>query len=311
MTIHFGTSLEYQSKKLSPLDTVTHANQTVFAGYGGFSTTIFGIFSGRRVLHLVRLLQCRIWICGLLSIVMDELTTQTDEEIVVCTVIVVVAIYNCLMHEVLSIALRCNRLCSRSFTLEFHEKRTRLRSLVYSNDNNCYNLLCMYRNTFDRLCSMLDEIGGLKPTKHMLVDEQVAMCLNILAHHAKNRVIQWNFGRSGATISKYFYVVLKAIIRLNRVLYKTPTPIPEDSTDQRWKWFKMCAPKMRSSFMFCLAGRVLFGHVASKYPKSDITWLTQGQSEEWIHKLITLTADPQSTIGPQKKTQHWWQSLFL
>ncbi|KAF7807194.1 hypothetical protein G2W53_039355 [Senna tora] len=118
---------------------------------------------------------------------MDELARQTDEEILVCMVIAVVALYNFLMHEALRIGLRRNRLRGRSFTLEFHEKRTRLRSLVYSNDSSCYNVLRMYRNTFDRLCFMLDEIGGLKPTKHMLVDEQVAMCLNILAHHAKNK----------------------------------------------------------------------------------------------------------------------------
>ncbi|KAF7839384.1 protein ALP1-like [Senna tora] len=90
------------------------------------------------------------------------------------------------MHEALSIALRRNRL-RMSFTLEFHEKRTRLRSLVYSNDSNCYNVLRIYRNTFDRLCSMLDEIGVLKPTKHMLVDEQVAMCA-LDGTHVKIRV---------------------------------------------------------------------------------------------------------------------------
>ncbi|KAF7812299.1 protein ALP1-like [Senna tora] len=129
--------------------------------------------------------------------VTDELARQTDEEIVVRTVIVVVALYNILMHETLRIGLRRNRLRGRSFTLEFHEKKTRLRSLVYSNESSCYNVLRMYRNTFDRLCSMLDEIGVLKPTKHMLVDEQVTTCLNILAHHTKNRVIPWNFGRTG------------------------------------------------------------------------------------------------------------------
>ncbi|KAF7807192.1 protein ALP1-like [Senna tora] len=89
---------------------------------------------------------------------MDEVTTQTIVEIVVCTVTLVVAIHNCLMHEALSIGLRRNRLCSRSFTLDFHNKPSRLRNLVYSNDGNCYNVLRMYRNTFDRLYSMLDEI---------------------------------------------------------------------------------------------------------------------------------------------------------
>ncbi|KAF7841636.1 protein ALP1-like [Senna tora] len=177
---------------------------------------------------------------ALLCTVMDEVTTQNIGEIIVCMVTLMVAIHNCLMREALSIGLRRNRLPSRSYNLDFHNKRAHLRNLVYSNDNNCYNVLRMYRATFDRLCSMLDEIGGLKSTKHMLVDEQVAMCLNVLAHHAKNRVIQWNFGRSGSTISKYFNAVLKAIIQLHRVLYKTPNPVPEDSTDPRWKLFKNC-----------------------------------------------------------------------
>ncbi|KAF7821896.1 protein ALP1-like [Senna tora] len=126
--------------------------------------------------------------------VMDEVTTQTIAEIIVCTVTLMVAIHNCFMRDTLSIGLRRNRLPSRSFTLDFHNKRSHLRNLVYSNDNSCYNVLRMYKATFDHLCSMLDEIGGLKPTKHMLVDDQVAMCWNILAYHAKNRVIQWNFG---------------------------------------------------------------------------------------------------------------------
>ncbi|KAF7842198.1 myb/SANT-like domain, Harbinger transposase-derived nuclease domain protein [Senna tora] len=41
----------------------------------------------------------------------------------------------------------------------------------------------MNRATFDRLCAMLDNIGGLRPTRNMLVDEQVAIFLHILSHH--------------------------------------------------------------------------------------------------------------------------------
>ena len=32
----------------------------------------------------------------------------------------------------------------------------------------------MNRFTFDKLCSMLDTLGGLKPTKNMLIDKRVA-----------------------------------------------------------------------------------------------------------------------------------------
>ncbi|KAF7835688.1 protein ALP1-like [Senna tora] len=208
--------------------------------------------------------------------VMDEVTTETIGEIIVCMVTLMVALHNCLMHEALTIGVHRNRLPSRSYTLDFHEKRAHLRNLVYSNDSNCYNVLRMYRATFDRLCSMLDEIGGLKPTKHMLVDEQVAMCLNVLAHHAKNRIIQWNFGRSGSTISKYFKAVLKAIIRLHRVLYKTPNPVPEDSTDPRWKWFK--------NFLGALDGT----HKRIRVHKDDQTRFRNRKGDLTINDLLEI-----------------------
>lgn len=97
---------------------------------------------------------------------------------------------------------------------------------------------------------MLDSIGGLKPTKHMLVDEQVAMFLHILAHHVKNRVIQFEFGRSGETISRYFNFVLNAMMRLEGELFKTPEPIPNDSTDERWRWFKVNLYNISAMYTF-------------------------------------------------------------
>ncbi|KAF7822206.1 protein ALP1-like [Senna tora] len=212
---------------------------------------------------------------------MDEVTTETIGEIIVCMVSLMVSLHNCLMHEALTIGVHRNRLPSRSYTLDFHEKRAHFRNLVYSNDSNCYNVLRMYRATFDRLCSMLDEIGGLKPTKHMLVDEQVAMCLNVLAHHAKNRVIQWNFGRSGSTISKYFKAVLKAIIRLHRVLYKTPNPVPEDSTDPRWKWFKNCLGTLDGT------------HIRIRVHKDDQTRFRNRKCDLTINVLDVCSQDAQ------------------
>jgi hypothetical protein len=40
---------------------------------------------------------------------------------------------------------------------------------------------------------MFEARGGLKATKYMLVDEQVAMFLYILAHNVKNRIIKRQF----------------------------------------------------------------------------------------------------------------------
>ncbi|KAK4269919.1 hypothetical protein QN277_023015 [Acacia crassicarpa] len=135
---------------------------------------------------------------------------------------------------------RPRHLPDRTFRLDFHTKRANLRAMIYSSDTTCFNQIRMYRATFDKLCHMLDTIGGLRATRHMLVDEQVAMFLHILAHHVKNRVIQFEFGRSGETISRYFKLVLNATIRLQSLLLKKPEAIPEDSNDHRWKWFKGC-----------------------------------------------------------------------
>lgn len=47
---------------------------------------------------------------------------------------------------------------------------------------------------------MLGKVGGLKSTKHVNINEQVAMTLHILAHHLKNNVINFDFGYSGEIV---------------------------------------------------------------------------------------------------------------
>jgi hypothetical protein len=86
---------------------------------------------------------------------------------------------------------------------------------------------------------MLKARGRLKATKHMLVDEQVAMFLYILAHHVKNRIVKRQFRRSGETISRHFKSVLHAVIRLHAEFIEKLEPVPETSTYEKWKWFKV------------------------------------------------------------------------
>ncbi|KAF5947136.1 hypothetical protein HYC85_017364 [Camellia sinensis] len=67
----------------------------------------------------------------------------------------------------------------------------------------------------------------------------VAMFLTVLGHHHKNRNVKFNFMRSGQTVSKYFNDVLKAVLRLQGVLLKTPEPITAGCRDDRWRWFQV------------------------------------------------------------------------
>ncbi|XP_061367914.1 uncharacterized protein LOC133310936 [Gastrolobium bilobum] len=66
------------------------------------------------------------------------------------------------------------------------------------------------------------------------------MFLHILAHDVKNRIIKRQFMRSGETISRQFKKVLHAVLRCHTVLLKRPEPVPDNSTDLKWKWFKNC-----------------------------------------------------------------------
>lgn len=114
-----------------------------------------------------------------------------------------------------------------------------LRRLIYGSDLACVENLRMDRYTFNKLCSMLRTTGKLKDSKNMSVDEMVAMFLHILAHHEKNRVIKFRFLRSGETISRCFNEVLNGVLRLSGNLLKSPEPVLDNSTDDRWKWFKV------------------------------------------------------------------------
>ncbi|PPD93831.1 hypothetical protein GOBAR_DD09137 [Gossypium barbadense] len=138
-----------------------------------------------------------------------------------------------------SLSLHTYRPRIRSYTLDFYAKRDYVKRLVYASDETCIEQVRMNRTAFLKLCEMLESIGGLKSSRNMLVDEQVAMFLHIISHHLKNRVIKHHFRRSGETVSKAFHSVLNAVIRLQEVLFKKPEPITTDSSDTRWKWFKV------------------------------------------------------------------------
>ena len=114
-----------------------------------------------------------------------------------------------------------------------------LHRYVYESDTMSISQIRMTRTCFTKLCNMLETLGGLKASRNMDIDEQVAIFLHIIAHNVKNRVMICRFYRSGETISRYFSRVCNAVIILHSHLLKKPEPVPEDSNDQKWKWFKV------------------------------------------------------------------------
>ena len=125
-----------------------------------------------------------------------------------------------------------------------YETRHRIRQLAYFRMIHGSDLVCrqntrMNHRCFTIMCHLLKTIARLTSTEVVDVEEMVAMFLHILAHDVKNRVIQREFMRSSETISRHFNMVLLAVIRLHEELLKKPQPVPNECTDQRWRWFEV------------------------------------------------------------------------
>ncbi|GMP62697.1 hypothetical protein CsSME_00024696 [Camellia sinensis var. sinensis] len=129
-----------------------------------------------------------------------------------------------------------------------------LNRLVRDNDIDCYEQLRMNRHTFLWLCGLI-RTKSVSDSKYVVLEEKVAMFLIVLGHHHKNRNVKFNFMRSGQIVSKYFNDVLKAVLRLQGVLLKTPEPITARRTDDRWRWFQVNASFSNSS---CLIKVIIF-----------------------------------------------------
>lgn len=153
----------------------------------------------------------------------------------------IISLVNWYFHIVSTIiAIRICMSPSRPrYKLLYPERKEYMQRLVYESDVTCLQQLRLNRAAFVKLCSVIEVDGKLKASRHLQIDEQVAICLYILAHHVKNRVAKFQFRRSGETISKYFNNVVNAVIRLEKQLFKKPEPISETSTDDTWKWFKV------------------------------------------------------------------------
>ena len=80
----------------------------------------------------------------------------------------------------------------------------------------------MKLHVFQFLCVELKIKGGLRHSKHVDVEEQVAMFLHAIAHSRSNREVQERFQHSGETVSRHFHSVLQALNRLVPHYIKPP-----------------------------------------------------------------------------------------
>ncbi|GMQ04783.1 hypothetical protein CsSME_00050098 [Camellia sinensis var. sinensis] len=106
------------------------------------------------------------------------------------------------------------------------EQMDHINRLVRESDITCIEQLRMDRRCFMTLCHMVRIIGGLGHSKHVTLEEKMALFL------------YFNFFRSGETVSRHFNDVLKVVLRLQGHLLRTPNPITQACTDPRWNCFQ-------------------------------------------------------------------------
>ncbi|XP_012838677.1 PREDICTED: uncharacterized protein LOC105959173 [Erythranthe guttata] len=104
---------------------------------------------------------------------------------------------------------------------------------------------------FYRLCYVLENVGGLNPNRNVSIPEQVAMFLQILAHHTKNVVVRSHFKRSGYTVSNHFNRVLLALLKLHEMLLISPKPVDENSDNERFSYFQGCLGALDGTYIDC------------------------------------------------------------
>nr|XP_004235461.1 uncharacterized protein LOC101259419 [Solanum lycopersicum] len=107
----------------------------------------------------------------------------------------------------------------------------------------------MDRNAFHNLVLLTKDVGGLTNGKYMSRSEKLAMFLNILAHHEKNRSIKVDYIRSGWSVSQAFNECLRAILKLTPLFLVNPKPILENEIEDRWKWFKGCLGALDGTYI--------------------------------------------------------------
>lgn len=135
--------------------------------------------------------------------------------------------------------LLTRRTLREKYTIFKLERNQYIHRLIHEGPSSCVDNLRMDKISFYKLCYLLESRDYVLKSRHVSVIEKVAIFLYILGHHTKQRGIHAHFQRSKQSISRYFHTVLNGILRLQGDYFEKPNPIQNDSTDKRWKHFKV------------------------------------------------------------------------
>ncbi|KAK2653621.1 hypothetical protein Ddye_013477 [Dipteronia dyeriana] len=98
-----------------------------------------------------------------------------------------------------------------------------IRELLNGSSNTCYELMRMQKNSFIYLCQIFREKNWLANSKHVNVEEKIAMFLITMSHNLRNRLIKNRFQHSGQTVHKFFHEVLVVMLKFSKEMTTPPS----------------------------------------------------------------------------------------
>ncbi|KAG6386419.1 hypothetical protein SASPL_155319 [Salvia splendens] len=118
-----------------------------------------------------------------------------------------------------------------------------LAELLSGPDDLWREMYRMDKHVFHKLSDTLRQRDMLRDTPGVVIEEQLAIFLNIVGHNERNRVIQERYQHSGETISRHFNNVLKAIKSLSSEFLQPPsltTPTEIRKSNRLYPYFEDC-----------------------------------------------------------------------
>ncbi|PPD80543.1 hypothetical protein GOBAR_DD22529 [Gossypium barbadense] len=124
-----------------------------------------------------------------------------------------------------------------------YERENYINSILYNGDQHCIDMIRMRPIAFFNLCDILSTNNLLQSSKSVDIREQVVIFLHIIGHNVRFRVIGSRYYRSIQTVHHYFRVVLRAILKLYRLVIRLPdesTPSEIRNNPRFYPYFKDC-----------------------------------------------------------------------
>ncbi|KAK5846540.1 hypothetical protein PVK06_002832 [Gossypium arboreum] len=134
-------------------------------------------------------------------------------------------------------------IASHPYVNRDYERENYINSILYSGDQRCIDVIRMRPIAFFNLCDILNRNNLLQSTKLVNIREQVVIFLHIISNNVRFRVIGSRYYRSTETIHRFFGVVLRAILKLYKLVIRLPdesTPSEIRNNPRFYPYFKDC-----------------------------------------------------------------------